>query len=403
MLFASSPDSFVLGIAVGVLGLVLLLSLIVSYAYEEPTLFGLAAYLALMVGAPLLGKSLQVDETWMQKCMLVLGPVLMAAMQMWLLRNRKTTVMVKVFTGMLLLFSLGLLGFYGVTGPAALELPLVLAWSAVLLVFTLYLMVDSWQTAGPWKWWLLLGQGAALTVALAFLTGTVQAESADWAVLLLLLLQVPPIYLSLVWRSRLLNESRLRISSADVTDPLTGLATLSVMVERLMRVMSRAHQTKSVSAIFLIEVQNWSGLLQQLGADFNEKMLLEAALRLRRAIGDNDLAARIGGRRFAVVAQGLSNEAEVSALAARLMVSGLRIDSPLLPGVEFHFRVVVSSLKVSRPLALPATHQWLMALAENFQQWPSTHRSRSILVVAENDQHARDGLQPTLPAGVGAQ
>ena len=81
MLLVSSPDGFALGLAVGVLGLVLLHSLIVSYAYEEPTLLGLAAYLAVMVAAPLLGQSLRVNEMLMQKVMLVSGPALMAAMQ----------------------------------------------------------------------------------------------------------------------------------------------------------------------------------------------------------------------------------------------------------------------------------------------------------------------------------
>lgn len=38
----------------------------------------------------------------------------------------------------------------------------------------------------------------------------------------------------------------------------------------------------------------------------NGKMLLEAALRLRRAIGDNDLAARVSGGKFSVLAQGLT-------------------------------------------------------------------------------------------------
>jgi diguanylate cyclase (GGDEF)-like protein len=189
-------------------------------------------------------------------------------------------------------------------------------------------------------------------------------------------------YLSLVWRSRLLNESRLRSASAGTTDPLTGLSTSSVLIERLMRVMSRAHQSSDVTALFLIEVKNWQGLLKELGAEFNEKMLLEAALRLRRSIGDNDLVARIAGGRFAVVAQDLRNEAEINALATRLVVSGLRIDSPLLPGVEFQFRVIVSNLKSSRPLGLAATEAWLTGLAGHFEQWPGSHRSRSILLIA---------------------
>ena len=117
------------------------------------------------------------------------------------------------------------------------------------------------------------------------------------------------------------------------------------------------------------------------GYKFTEKLLLEAALRLRRSIGDNDLAARIHGGRLAVLAQGLVSPQEVTTLATRLVVSGLRIDSPLLPGVEFKFNVIVTDLKRFKPLALPAVQIWLDTLANRFTAWPSSHRSRSILVV----------------------
>jgi GGDEF domain-containing protein len=148
--------------------------------------------------------------------------------------------------------------------------------------------------------------------------------------------------LALVWRSRLLNEIRLRSLAANTTDPLTGLATTPVLVEQLMRIMARAQQTRQgkagSSVLFLVDVHNWQGLLNELGAESNEKLLLESALRLRRSIGDNDMVARISGGRFAVLAQGLADQSEISSLATRLVVSGLRIDSPLLPGVELQFR-----------------------------------------------------------------
>ena len=391
MHLAFSPGVFALGVVVGVLGLVLLLSLIVGYAYDEQTLLGLAAYLSFMVVAALVAQRLQVNDELIQRGLLVVGPALIAGLQMWLLKNRQATAQVKLALAVMMLVSLGLLGFYSWLGPGEYAPAAAFAWVAVLLVFSSYLVLQSRDTAGPWKWWLVIGHGGGLATALCFLAGLARASQAYWPVVLMLLLQVPPIYLSLVWRSRLLNESRLRSFWANVTDPLTGLATTNVLVERLMRVMSRSQQGAAGSALFLIEVKNWQGLLNQLGAEFNEKMLLEAALRLRRPIGDNDLAVRISGGRFAVLAQGLSGAEEINALATRLVVSGLRIDSPLLSGVEFHFRVIVSDLKASPPLALAATQAWLTALTEHFKRWPGSHRSRSILIVANSGMKPPDG------------
>jgi GGDEF domain-containing protein len=293
------------------------------------------------------------------------------------------------------LATLGLLWFFAASGSeqgkAGLAPVLSLAWCALLVASSVYLGTQSWDAAGPWKWWLLCGHTAGLVVAMIFLADTAASNKSHWPVVLMLLLQLPPVYLSLVWRSRLLNESRLRSSAAEVIDPLTGLATTPVLIERLMRIMSRvsaAKPTSASSALFLIHVQNWSPLLGELGAEFSEKLLLEAALRLRRSIGDNDMAARIAGGRFAVIAQGLADQGEVAAMATRLVVSGLRIDSPLLPGVEFRFRVVVRPLRFARPLTLPEAQQWLVRLADSFAAWPQSHRSRSILVAED------DGLRP---------
>jgi GGDEF domain-containing protein len=403
MLLYPDQGIFALGVAVGVLGLVLALSLIVSYAYEEPTLLALAGYLAAMVAASFLLVRLGMSATRASQTLLVTGPAVLSGLLLWLLTNRQATVASRAGLAVVALSSAVVAGLQGVTGAgmATTEATALAAqgatvvWVFLLLGFSIYLVVKSWHTAGPWKWWVLAGHAAGLMASSLFLLGLLDAGQAHWPLVLMLLLQVPPVYLALVWRSRLLNESRLRSASAETVDPLTGLATNTVLVERLMRVMSRAHQSSTNSALFLIEVKNWQGLLNELGAEFSEKLLLEAALRLRRAIGDNDLAARIGGGRFAIVAQGLAGDEDITSLATRLVVTGLRIDSPLLSGVEFHFRVLVSRLKLSRPMPLPETQIWLDELAIQFAEWPSSHRTRSILFVS--------GRELTLPASLKAE
>ncbi len=387
-----NPDIFALGLAVGVLSLVLLLSLIIAYAYEERTLLFLAAYIAVMVGLGFGGERLMPGQRVMQLQLLVAGPALVTILEMWLLRNRHSSRLDKIVMCAIGLATLALMVFYAVTGVAPamtnergqVSLGLGILWMVLLVASSIYLGAESWDGAGPWKWWLVLGDVLGIGVALVFIGSIVAAEKAYWPVVLMLVLQVPAIYLSLVWRSRLLNESRLRSIAADVTDPLTGLATTPVLVERLMRITSRANQSRqgqSSSALFVIHVQNWNGLINELGSEFNEKLLLEAALRIRRSIGDNDLVARISGGRFAVVAQGLTNPAEISAMATRLVVSGLRIDSPQFPGVELQFRVILRPLTFAKPMSMPAVKDWLASLASRFDDWPRSHRARSILVV----------------------
>ena len=384
MSFVFNPDAFVLGLAVGVLGLVFLLSLIVSYAYDERTLLFLALYLIVMAALFFVGERFLAPQETVQRMLLVLGPALITILQMWVLRNRQSTRRDKLVVGSFVLLSLVLLAVQPFSTSPVVVVTACLLWFAALVASSIYLGLESWRSTGPWKLWLLLGNTLGLLPAMLFLTDVVDASQSYWPVVLMVLLQAPPVYLSLVWRSRLLNELRLRSAAANVVDPLTGLATTPVLVERLMRAMSSSHQGKTSSAIFLIQVQNWNGLLNELGQDFNEKLLLESALRLRRSIGDNDLVARISGNRFAVVAQGLASEHEVTSLATRLVVSGLRIDSPLLPGVELQFRVIVSNLRFSTPLALAGANDWLAGLAARFDAWPVTHRNRSILAIGND-------------------
>ena len=397
----SDLNVFALGLAFGVLGLILLFSLAIAYAYDEPTLLFLAAYLVVMVALLYAAGRLPVGGDVPSRLLLVAGPALIACLQVWLLRKRTSGTHDIVAISLVGVGTLGLLLFYAVNGTVA-AVPgreagagqhsyfyAYVGWVTLLVCSYIYLGLRCWDTAGPWKWWLLLGQVAGLAVAMFYLADISAVRQFHWPVILMLVLQAPPVYLSLVWRSRLLNELRLRSAAANVTDPLTGLVTTSVLIERLMRIMARVQPVKSSherNALFLIEVQNWNGLLRELGTDFGEKLLLEAALRLRRSVGDNDMVARISGGRFAVVAQALASPDEVTALATRLVVSGLRIDSPSLPGVELRFRVIVTTLKLSTPLALQAAQAWLTDIVDRFSAWPPTHRARSILVV----QHRAD-------------
>lgn len=394
-----NPNFFALGIAVGVLGLVLLLSLMVSYAYDEPTLLLLAVYLTLIVTGLVVGQRWQMATAMVQSLLLVAGPALVSGFLMWLFRKRNSSLFDKALIVVLLLANLGLLAYFVNTGLGLIKIPatpglttlVCLVWGGLLGTGFAYRSIQALETAGPWKWWLMLGHASGLVVALLFLADVADARQAYWPVVLMLLVQIPPIYLSLVWRSRLLNESRLRSAAAGVADPLTGLSTTPVLIERLLRVMARSQQAKAgktSNALYLIEVQNWHGLLVELGPDYNEKLLLEAAMRLRRSVGDNDMVARIAGGRFAVVAQQLASQEEITTLATRLVVSGLRIDSPLLPGVELKFRVIVLNLKLSAPLSLSVAQTWLDSLVSRFQAWPSSHRSRSILAIEVDDDVA---------------
>lgn len=377
-----NPDTFVLGIAVGVLGLVMLLSLIIAYTYDEPTLFALGGYLLAVTLALLAGQHLGWPVHEVETVLLILGPTAIAGLHTWLLRKRKIGGTDMLAMAATVLIALGLAGFRLVDDSPLALLASSYGLGAMLLLSWLVLCLPAWRISGPWKWWLLLGHVAGIAVAMLFLLGTLDSKASYWPVAMLLLVQGPPTYLGLVWRSRLLNEGRLRGLAAKVTDPLTGLSSLAVLIDRLRPAVNRARKLNHGGALYLIAIQNFGGLVNELGADVKEKLILEAANRIRRAISDSDTAARINEQLFAVVAQDLEDDGQVDSLATRLLVSGLRIESDFLPGVSLQFRVIASGLKVQPLPDIAAAQNWLRGLIGYFGAWPDTHRSRNILLLS---------------------
>lgn len=375
-------DAFLPGVAVGVLCLLMLFSLIIAYAYDESTLLAFGAYLLTVAVVLLATRQLAWPEAQVESAVLVAGPMLVAGLHAWLLRKRQTGLAPRMAIALAALVALALATYRVADGSAVSAMVTAGGLAALLVLSWVYLCLPAWRISGPWKWWLLLGHLGGAVVSLLFLSGARESQSPFGAVALMLLMQSPPTYLALVWRSRLLNEGRLRGLAAKVTDPLTGLASLAVLTDRLQPAVARAQSVPHGGALYLIEVQNMSGLLAELGGDAKEKILLEAANRVRRAVSDSDTAARIGEQLFAVVAQDLQDNAEVDSMATKLVVSGLRIESAFLPGIALRFRVIASDLKVPLLPNAASAQFWLRNLTGHFSAWPDTHRSRSILLLS---------------------
>jgi hypothetical protein len=191
---------FALGVALGVLGLVLLLSLLVAYAYDESTLLFLAAYIAGGVAIIISGERLHVNMHLVQNLLLVIGPAVVSGLLMRMFRKRTSGLFDKVSIVILMSATLGLLGvFMAISGGfsgAALDNYLrwiCFGWGALIGAGFAYRSIQALETAGPWKWWLMLGHAAGLVVALVFLMDLADAKRSYWPVILMLLVQVPPI------------------------------------------------------------------------------------------------------------------------------------------------------------------------------------------------------------------
>ncbi|MEO5672483.1 MAG: diguanylate cyclase, partial [Ramlibacter sp.] len=194
---------------------------------------------------------------------------------------------------------LPVLAFAGLAGGWHLLLPGVAAWFAVVGV----IMLRTWPQSQPWATWLLLGE-LALAAAAAGLGWRALDAAPDPPLPLAALLTVwtAAVFLAATWRNRIFSETRLRIDARNTVDPHTGLSTPIIFYDRVQAVRSLVKRYGHPSVLLLVHIDNLDKLTAEFGPDIHEAAVLAAARRIRAALGDGDVAARLSSSRIGVLA-----------------------------------------------------------------------------------------------------
>jgi len=217
--------------------------------------------------------------------------------------------------------------------------------TAVFAAVVLPVLLRAWPQSQPWAWWLVAGIVGLLLAAMG-----VGAESltvvnhSDELLAASLTLWASGAYLATVWRSRLFAETRVRVNARKVTDPLTGLSTQLIFADRVEAARALLRRYGHPSALLLVEIENLDALTREYGPEMAESALLVAASRVRQALGEADVAARISHRRIAVLAEGIALAEAMSLVGTRILVAGLKEPLPQAPAEFLQFRMVVATV-----------------------------------------------------------
>jgi GGDEF domain-containing protein len=224
-----------------------------------------------------------------------------------------------------------------------LLLPGVAVWAAVLTI----VMLRAWPQSLPWAWWLLPGQ-LALGAAGAWLGWRSLDSDPDPALPLAALLAVwsACTFLATAWRNRIFGETRLRIDARNTVDPLTGLSTPLIFYDRVGAVRNLIRRYGHPSILLLVHVEKLDALAAEFGPEVAESALLVAANRIREALRDGDVAARLSHTRIGVLAEGVSVAEGTANIASRILVAGLKEPLPAAPTEFLHFRMVLAPISV---------------------------------------------------------
>jgi diguanylate cyclase (GGDEF)-like protein len=112
-----------------------------------------------------------------------------------------------------------------------------------------------------------------------------------------------------------------RTRHAALHDGLTQLMNRTAFSERLQEEMMRAAIDQVQLALFYLDLDHFKNVNDGRGHDVGDRLLSEAAQRMRNVIRSGDTVARLGGDEFAVLIPNLDNLETLEVLAQRFIAS----------------------------------------------------------------------------------
>jgi diguanylate cyclase (GGDEF)-like protein/PAS domain S-box-containing protein len=106
------------------------------------------------------------------------------------------------------------------------------------------------------------------------------------------------------------------------TDPLTGVANRTVLMDRLRQGLRRMERNNGVLAVMYVDLDRFKVVNDSLGHRVGDAILLKMAERLLHHIRPSDTLARLGGDEFVIVAENMVDERAASELAKRIIEAG---------------------------------------------------------------------------------
>ena len=114
------------------------------------------------------------------------------------------------------------------------------------------------------------------------------------------------------------RRSEAKIAHMALHDTLTALPNRALLNERLEQALARAKRGEIV-ATHILDLDHFKHVNDTLGHPVGDKLLQMVADRLRALVRDTDTIARMGGDEFAIVQVALSQTADATSLAQRII------------------------------------------------------------------------------------
>jgi len=103
------------------------------------------------------------------------------------------------------------------------------------------------------------------------------------------------------------------------TDSLTALPNRLAFQEAIEKEFERIARSDKRFALIFVDLDNFKDINDRFGHLAGDELLASAAKRMRAVVPSSDLVARLGGDEFAILAASAQEDAEITALAQRII------------------------------------------------------------------------------------
>ena len=117
------------------------------------------------------------------------------------------------------------------------------------------------------------------------------------------------------------KEAQKRLHHVAYHDALTSLPNRTMFHERLVAEISRARHFDKKIAVLFLDLDHFKQINDTLGHDIGDQLLIMVGKRLRKAVRNTDLIARMGGDEFTAILQEISSPVEASNVAHKIIDS----------------------------------------------------------------------------------
>ena len=154
-------------------------------------------------------------------------------------------------------------------------------------------------------------------------------------------IEAPVLFYGLLRRLTRRNEPNARELALRGIDPLTGLASQRVLLEKLDQTFRIAERYGGPCVLMVINLSNLAVLREQHGREVSDRALVLAASRIRKSVQATDTVARVGESQFALLMTARMNIDSANEVATRIVTSGLRGSSQWPEADPLHFHIAI--------------------------------------------------------------